>query len=138
MEPVITASLISAGVKLFRIFIESWNTSKPNDKKQARVENWMKKNYGSLHDTISKDSTKILASIETGKQLTLKNLTRILYPRRKFDDKTLKLLKYELRYRLEYLAFIGVIRSLHKIRQYEITRLGITFLATARSKKHYP
>ena len=45
MDPLITASLINAGIKLTSIFIEKWDASKAKDKNQGKDEKWMGKNY---------------------------------------------------------------------------------------------
>jgi hypothetical protein len=137
MEPTVTAALIGAGAKLFKTFIQVWSTSRGIDNTQRRVKNWISANYDSLHDCLSTDSVKLLAEIDGGRRQGLEDFINVLYPKHRLRKRALGLLRREFRYRLEFLVLLGVLRHLPAISRYELTRLGVAFLAQARAKRHY-
>ena len=135
MELTILGPLAEVSAKLFGIFIENWSRSKDKDKKQVKVEAWLNKNYDQLHDAVTNNSARLLATAEYGKNLTIDSARKKLHPRLSLPDDKLNLFDKEFHYRLEYLVLLGLLQR--GIREYRITRLGVAFLAMARTKGHY-
>jgi hypothetical protein len=136
METSVLISLAAeVSEKLFRVLVESWSGSRSKDKKQARVDSWLKKNYDKLHDAVTDDSVRLLANVEFGHGLTIKSGRKLLYPNTGLSTGKLKLLDQEFRYRLEFLVLLGLLQR--GMRDYRITRLGVAFLAMARTEGHY-
>ncbi len=135
MEPTFLLPLAEASAKLFGVFIENWNTSKRKDQKQKRVENWLNKHYESVRDAITDDSIRLLAKAEYGEGLTVAKARHVLYPKLSLRGNHSKLFDKEFHYRLEYLVLLGLLQR--GVKEYHITRLGVTFLAMARANGHY-
>ena len=135
MELAILGTLVEVSAQLLKIFIENWNSSNDKDKKQVKVESWLNKNYDDLHDAITSDCAHLLAASEYGDGLTITSARRKLYPKLSLPKNKLDLFDKEFHYRLEYLVLLGLLQR--GMREYRITRLGVAFLAMARSKRHY-
>jgi len=136
MEPAILISLAAElSEKLFRVLVESWSGSKSKDKKQAKVESWLNKNYDKLRDAVTNNSIRLLGNVEYGDGLTINSARRLLHPHISLPPRKLKLFDKEFHYRLEYLVLLGLLQR--GMREYHITRLGVAFLAMARTKGHY-
>jgi hypothetical protein len=136
MDPIVKAAVITAGAKVFTKLTDAWRTSQPPDKNQKKVNKWLTQHYKSLHEVVSPNSVKLLYAIENGKRLRVGEFLKVLYPRLRLTPT--KLVKNELRYRLQYLAVLGLVKPLPTISRYQITRLGVAFLSKGRSRKHYP
>jgi hypothetical protein len=121
--------------RLFRIFAENWSRTNESDKKQKKVQSWLNKNYDTLRNAVTDNSVHILAHAEYGEGLTIASVRRILHPNLALSSGATRQFNEELHYRLEYLVLLGLLQR--GIRQYHITRLGVTFLAKARERGHY-
>jgi hypothetical protein len=135
MASTLLLPLAEASAKLFGVFIENWSTSRNKDRKQVKVGVWLNKHYESLRDEITNDSVHLLAHAEFGEGLTITSARRAVYPYLSLPPSKLKLFNKEFHYRLEYLVLLGLLRR--GVKEYHITRLGVTFLAMARAKGHY-
>jgi hypothetical protein len=129
----------SLSEKLFKVFVESWSrseeTDKGKDKKQAKVQSWLNKNYDTLHSAVTDHSVHILLHTEYGDGLTIASARRIVHPDLSLSGGQRTQFDKEFHYRLEYLVLLGLLQR--GIRKYHITRLGVTFLAKARERGHY-
>ncbi len=130
-------SIIDASARLLSIIMEKWTSSDPKDKKQGKVEKWLKKHYKLLSDEITNDSVHLLTHAEYGKGLTIRSARKVLYPKLGIPSNKVLLFEKEFHYRLEYLVRLGLLQFERGVKEYYITRLGVNFLAMARANGHY-
>lgn len=131
-----TYLLVLAGKNLFKIFIENWDRTYGEDRKQNRIKKWLKRNYLKLSRHISVDCVKLLIVVEYGKKYKSKDYLKKIHPKLKIRKKNLDILIREFEYRLNYLVLLGVLDKGPE--EYSITRLGRAFLSTARARYAYP
>jgi hypothetical protein len=146
MDPIVQAAAVTAGAKMLTTFVQEWNASRAPDKDQEKLGNWLKKkdnktkksNYDALREALSDDSVRLLDHIDSGKRLRVGDFYNVLYEKYDLTRKGVELVKKEMKYRLNYLSALGLIRPLPSIWRFQITRLGVAFLAEARARRHFP
>jgi hypothetical protein len=135
MDATIVAAMISAGAKIAPWIYDKWSGA-PRTPADEKIEGFVAENYDNLRALLTDHCVKVLKGMEDGQNHTLDELREYVYPNLNFQsyDDAGRFTK-EFEYRLRYLQMVGVITQ--PTSEYYITKVGMTFLHTARIRRDY-